>query len=114
MRSKARLFLPLAALFALTRPLPARAEIDLVSVQWQLVRREPGKALKPPTAENLSALSLAPGGKLSGRLKAKLKLLNRGPEIEAVLLRYAVSAKIAPLDGRQAAAWALAFMLSDH
>ena len=113
MRSRTALGLALAVLaFALTSP--ARAEIDLQGVQWQLARREPGKALKPPTAENLSALDVAPGGKLTGRLWARLKLLNRGPALEAVLLRYAVSAKLAPLDGRESAVWALPFMLGDR
>ena len=94
--------------------LPAAAELELQSVQWQLVQREPGKALKPPTAEDLAELAVAPGGKLAGRLWAKLKMLNRGPAREALLLRYAVSAKIAPLDKHEVAIWALPFMLGDR
>jgi hypothetical protein len=93
---------------------PAEAAIELQGVQWQLVAREPGKALKPPTAENLDALGVEPGGKLKGRLWAKLKLLNRGPALEAMLLRYAVSAKIAPLDKNEEATWALPFVLGDR
>jgi hypothetical protein len=91
-----------------------RAEIELEGVQWQLVQREPGRALKPPTAENLDRLAIEPGGRLTGRIWAKLKLLNRGPALEAILVRYAVSAKIAPLDKRQPASWALPFVLGDR
>ncbi len=92
----------------------ARAEIELQGVQWQLVQREPGKALKPPTAENLDALIVEAGGKLKGRLWAKLRLINRGPALEAILLRYSVSAKIAPLDNRETSSWALPFVLGDR
>ncbi|MBI3551132.1 MAG: hypothetical protein HY077_01325 [Elusimicrobia bacterium] len=110
MGNSLRLGLTLIALLGAS----ARAEIALEGVQWQLVRREPGKALKPPTAENLSELPVEPGGRLKGRLWARLKLLNRGPELDAILVRYSVSAKIAPLDKRQPASWALPFMLGDR
>lgn len=93
---------------------PAKGEIELQSVQWQLTQREPGKALRPPVAENISELVLAPGGKLSGSLRAKVKMLNRGPALEAILVRYAVSAKLAPLDKRSEGVWALPFFLSDR
>jgi hypothetical protein len=93
---------------------PAHAAIELQGVQWQLVAREPGKALRPPTAENVDGLNVEPGGKLKGRLWARLKLLNRGPALEAMLLRYAVSAKIAPLDSKEEGTWALPFVLGDR
>jgi len=103
-----------AAVLLLLCAARTRAEIELTSVQWQLVKREPGKALKAPMPQDISALAVAQGGKLGGRLWAKLKLLNRGPALEAILIRYAVSAKIAPLDKRQPASWALPFMLGDR
>lgn len=113
MRNKTFAGTLLTLLLAL-RAAPARAEIELESVQWQLVKREPGKALKPPKTEDLSVLLVEPGGKLAGRLWARLRLLNRGPAMEAVLLRYAISAKLAPLDKGKDAVWALPFMLGDR
>ncbi len=113
MPSKLRAVLALAGLLFLAGT-ACRAEVELESVRWQLAQREPGQGLKAPKPEDIAALSIDPGGQLSGRLRGTLRLLNRGPAVEAILLRYSVSAKIAPLDKNQPATWALPFVLGDR
>jgi hypothetical protein len=109
----------LRAILALTGVLfiagtAGRAEIELESVRWQLAQREPGQGLKPPKPEDIAVLAIAPGSPLAGRLLGTIKLLNRGPAVEAILLRYALTAKIAPQDKQQPALWTLPFVLGDR
>jgi hypothetical protein len=116
MPSKRRALWAVAGLLALAGT-AARAEVELESVRWQLAQREPGQGLQgltPPKPEDVAVLAIDPGGLLSGRLRGTLKLLNRGPAVEAILLRYSVSAKIAPLDKHEPAVWALPFVLGDR
>ncbi len=89
--------------------LPAAAEVQLHSVRWQMLLRQPGQAAK---AVELKELMAKPGAPLGGRLIARLKLLNRGPANEGLLLKYVVSAKIARLDENDAeASWSLPFTI---
>lgn len=88
---------------------PARAEIELQSVRWQQMSREKGQAAKPL---DIKALSVKEGGPLGGRLLAKVKLLNRGAAVEGILLRYAVTAKIARIaDPKRPAEWAVPYTI---
>jgi hypothetical protein len=89
---------------------PAAAELQLQKVQWQLARKGQGRAAR---FEEVAVLSLE-GAKLPGRLRAKLSVLNRGPQaIEGVLLRYSVAAKIAPKEKAAEAAWTVPFLLDE-
>jgi hypothetical protein len=89
---------------------PAGAELQLQKVQWQLARKGQGRVAR---FEDIAALSLE-GARLPGRLRAKLSVLNRGPqEIEGVLLRYCVAAKIAPKEKAGEAAWTVPFLLEE-
>ncbi len=88
-----RVLLSLAALALLAGA--AGAEIEPQSVRWQLVSREKRESAKPTDVTQLPALV---GDALPGRLFARVKLLNRGPATEGVLLRYALSSKIGPVD----------------
>lgn len=90
---------------------PVRAEIQLQKVQWQLSRKAKGQALH---FEEVQALSLE-GARLPGRLRAQLTVLNRGPRaVEGILLRYSVSARLAPKEKSSEAVWAVPFMLEER
>lgn len=86
--------------------LPVRAEVELQSVRWQRAAREKGQPVKPA---EIDSLPLAPGAALGGRLQAVVKLLNRGAATEGILLRYAVTAKIARGKESDQAMWAVPF-----
>jgi hypothetical protein len=107
MRSKASLALVLAVALCAA----ARAEVQLQSITWQTARWEKGKPQKP---QDITVLAAAPGTKFKGRLLAKLKLLNRGPAVQGVLLRYSVTPKIAPIDKTHEAAWALPIVVEER
>ena len=87
---------------------PARAEIELQKVDWQTARWERGKTRKP---EPVEALAFDPGKRIPDRVQARLTVLNRGPVVKGVLLRYAMTGKVAPKDKSQPAAWSLPFMI---
>jgi hypothetical protein len=90
---------------------PARAEVELQSVRWQLTARDRSQGGKPA---DITALSIKEGGALGGRLAAKVKLLNRGPAVEGILLRYAVTAKIARVaQPKRPAEWAVPFTIDE-
>lgn len=48
---------------------------------------------------------------MKGRLLAKLSLLNRGPAVEGILLRYTLASKIAPIGQPQESVLAPPFLL---
>jgi hypothetical protein len=70
--------------------------VQLQSVRWQRAASGEGKGAQ---AVDLAELALKPGETTVAGLRARVKLLNRGPGVEGVLLRYALSGKIAPEDG---------------
>lgn len=94
--------------FAVFFSVPAWGEIQLQKIQWQLSKKAKGQASR---FEDVDAAVFS-GPKLSGKLRARLTLLNRGPKpIEGLLLRYSVAARIAPRERRREAAWAVPFMI---
>lgn len=103
MRTTLTLLLLLAAL-------PAAAEVQLESIAWQTRYGERGAK-----AAEVTQLALPPGTALKGRLRAKVKVLNRGEAVEGILLRYSLTAQLAAAasDGAQAPAWAIAFDLDE-
>ena len=86
---------------------PTGAEVQLQSIQWQHAARGQAQGAKPA---EITRLLLAPGDTLQGRLRASVKMLNRGPAMAGILLRYVVSAKLAREGRPEEAAWALPFL----
>jgi hypothetical protein len=78
----------------------------LEAVRWQF------GAGRPPQRRFADIGELAaPGADLRGRLRARLTVANRGPkEIEGILLRYCLSARISPAAG-QAGVWSVPFLI---
>jgi hypothetical protein len=55
------------------------------------------------------------GPKSDGKLRAKLTLANRGPNpVEAVLLRYSVTANLVSLTGELPPVWAVPFLVDER
>lgn len=76
-----------------------------------MARREKGQG---PRYEDIAALRLE-GGRLAGRVRARLSLLNRGPRsVEGILLRYGVAAKIAPGGTDAPGVWGVPFMIEER
>lgn len=89
-------------------PGPAAAEIRLHKIRWQL--RPPGAAQKYSDIESIK-LS---GTQSAGRLRARLTLDNRGPApVEGVLLKYSLSARLVPQEGKHEGVWAVPFLLDE-
>ena len=98
-------------LLLLLAALPAAAEVQLESIVWQT--RYGQRAAK---AEDVTRLALPAGTALKGRLRARVKVLNRGEAVEGVLLRYSLTAQLAATgaaDAAQAPTWAIAFDLDE-
>ncbi len=89
----------------------ARAELLLDNVSWQRARVEKARVA---AWEDVTQLSDAPP-KLDARLRARLTLKNRGPvAAEGILLRYSMTARIAPVAGEKAeGTWAIAFVVDE-
>lgn len=88
---------------------PARAEIELESVRWQVSRAIPARKF-----EDVSDLKAA-NGSFKGVLRAQLKLHNRGaqPE-EGIVLRYSITPRLTALAGKSEAAWAVPLMVEQR
>ena len=100
----------LAVLCALGALTPARAEVRLGPIEWQEGVKAESRGAR---FEPVRALSLA-GGKAARRLRAKISLLNGGPNaVEGILLRYCFSARLVPREGRSAGVWAVPFMIDE-
>lgn len=89
----------------------AAAEVQVQAVSWQRLEAEKGK---PTKAEDVRELKLEPGKTVKGRLLARLALVNRGAAADGVLLRYAMTAKVANLERpEEPAVWSVPFMIDE-
>jgi hypothetical protein len=87
------------------------AEVFIESVHWQLALPTPGA--KPVFSDIQTLPSIPP--RFVGRLRALVVLKNRGPQaVEGILLRYAIAAKLSPLDGSAASVWAVPYMIDER
>lgn len=106
-------------LAAVLAAVPAGAEVRLDSARWELsrvIKPAPGKMPKLPAKakpEQIQALPVVPGRKLDGRVQARVVVSNKGAAEQAVLLRYAVSARVAPNNGGHEAEWALPVLVAE-
>ncbi len=75
----------------------AGAQIQAQAVRWQLITRRKQESGKPVDVSELALSS----GALRGRLVARVKLFDDGPDAEGILLRYALDGKIAPAGDAQ-------------
>lgn len=97
----------------------ASAEVRLDSARWELTRAipsSPGKLAKLSSKarpEAIQALPAVPGRKLPGRVHARVIVANAGAVERAVLLRYAVIARVAPDGGAQDGEWALPVLVAE-
>lgn len=90
---------------------PARAEIRLQKLGWELSRKGKNQVTRYHEASSTNL----EGGRLPGRLRARLILLNRGPHaVEGILLRYSVAARLIPVEGTSEGVWAVPFMLGER
>jgi len=81
--------------------LPGRAELMIESAGWQLARPIPGQQ---PVYQGLETLPTAPP-RLVGKLRLRVVLKNRGPlEAEGIVLRYALTARLARREKTEAGA----------
>lgn len=104
--------LALAAAVAAAGAGSAAAELVLESAGWQSGRVE--RPPRPIKFEDATAVSLPRKG--APRLRAKAVLKNRGPKsVEGILVRYAVSARLAPLrDAAAEAVWAVPCLIDER
>ncbi len=87
-------------------PQAVRAQVRLEGVRWQL------GAGRPPQRRFTDIGELkAAGSHLSGRLRARLTVANRGPkEVEGILLRYCLSARLSSAAGQEGV-WSVPFLI---
>ncbi|MDD5655723.1 MAG: hypothetical protein PHF00_00515 [Elusimicrobia bacterium] len=84
------------------------AELLIESVAWQTAA--PARGRKPVYADADAVTAAAP--RLRELVRVLVRLKNRGPKaVDGVLLRYAISAELAPLDGAREGAWAVPYMV---
>ena len=84
---------------------PVSAELTLEGVHWQAGRAPAGRAAVWREVKTLDAAA-----RPRERLRARLVLNNRGPQnVEGLLLRYSLTARVSPLDGSNEGAWAVPF-----
>lgn len=92
----------------------AKAEVGLQKLSWEFGRRAP--VTKPAAAkfEPIDSLKLE-NGKLGGKLRARLTLVNRGPKpTHGTLLRYSLAARLVPIDGKQEGVWTIPFLIDER
>lgn len=101
----------LAAALAAAGAGPVFAELVLEGAGWQQGRVvKPARPLKFEDAESAALPARGPA-----RLRAKAVLKNRGPRsVEGILLRYVVTARLAPEKEGAESAWALPFSVSER
>lgn len=91
----------------------ARAQVVLGDPHWQVSAKAPRPGGKPLFHDAQQWLR-PPDTKPGGEVRAVVTLINRStrPE-EAVLLRYALSARLAPKAGEAGGVWAVPFLLEE-
>lgn len=101
---------PILALAAFTAA-GARAELFLDGVSWQRGRVEKARVAAWDDADKL----VDGPPKLETRMRARVTLKNRGPKAaEGILLRYSMTARVAPAaGGRAEGSWAIPFWVDE-
>jgi hypothetical protein len=101
----------LAAACAAAGSARASAELALESAHWQTGRLERGRVV---AWQEVKVVENAPP-KLTNRLRVHLLLKNRGTKpVEAVLLRYSMTARVAPSQGAASdGTWAIPFSVDE-
>lgn len=105
MRRAAAALLLLAGLVS-----PARAELVLEKLVWELAVPAKGQ---PRVYAPVGTLKAGPPA-VKGKLRARLTLKNRGPvPVEGILLRYAMTARLANPESSSAGVWAVPFTVEE-
>ncbi len=106
---KGRLLSVLA--FAALAAATAGAELSIESLSWQRARVERGRVV---AWEDAASLVDAPP-RQDARLRARLRLKNRGPKAaEGILLRYSMTGRLRPAGaGAPEGAWGVPFMVGE-
>lgn len=90
---------------------PARAELILEKVGWEFAVAAKGQ---PRVFDPVETLKVVPPI-LKGKLRARLTLKNRGPKpVGGILLRYALTARLARLDSDAEGMWAVPFAVEER
>ena len=99
----------LGLLAALLLPGAARADLQLKGVEWQLAA-----ARGRPKPSALAAWDQKAGAKDPGKLRFAVRVENSGRDrAEGVVIRFALSARIAPISGGESV-WAVPFELGER
>lgn len=90
---------------------PASAEVALEGVHWQVGRVEGGRVV---AWQDVKVLADGPP-KLDSRVRARLVLKNRGAKAEeTLLLRYSMTARVAPVKDSSEGTWAIPFAVEER
>ncbi|MBI5241991.1 MAG: hypothetical protein HY926_16075 [Elusimicrobia bacterium] len=107
MRTAAAALLCTASLCALS---PLHAEVMIARLDWQLA--QPVRGRKPVFATITTLPTVPP--RISGLLRLRVVLKSRGPhKTEGLLLRYSLSARLAPAGSGAEGVWAVPFLISE-
>lgn len=110
-RLRRRMALTAAAFVMMLVPGILGAEVMIEHVSWQWA--QPTRRQKPAYRDVEQVGSSAP--RIGGLLRARVALKNRGPKAaDGILLRYAISAKLAPVGGGAQAQWAVPYMVDER
>ncbi len=91
----------------------AGAQVQLQNLHWQVAARSPRPGGKPLYHDAQQWLR-PPDARAAGQIRAMVTLVNRSTRSEeAVLLRYAVSARLAPVAGESEGVWTVPFLLEE-
>ena len=91
-------------------PAALRAEVMIERLEWQLAQPVRGQK---PVFRAIAALPVVPP-RVSGLLRLRVVLKSRGPQkTEGLVLRYCLSARLAPSGSGGEGVWAVPFLISE-
>lgn len=112
--TRAALLLGAGLWHALTYAAALRAEVVVGDLHWQVAARSARPGSRPLFHDSQQWL-LPPAGRAAGQVRAMVTLVNKSTRSEeALLVRFSISAKLAPVAKEAEGVWAVPFLLDER